>query len=185
MFRQWQRRRRFEGLIAPHVDGLRRFALKLETNRDDAEDLLQESLLLGLTRLEQLQSDKAVRVWMSRIVYRCFIDRCRKRKNRQTEQWSEHAEPTTSHSSTVVPFPGPEARLANKRLGQRLEDALAQLPEAQREAVWLVDGQGFRFAEAAEILGLRCGTVASRVARGRMALRQQLNDIARERGVIP
>ena len=59
-----------------------------------------------------------------------------------------------------------------------------QLPPKQRQAVWLVDGQGFTFSETAEILGIRPGTIASRVARGRAALRQDLVDLARERGVI-
>ncbi|MEL6348903.1 MAG: sigma-70 family RNA polymerase sigma factor [Myxococcota bacterium] len=179
MFRQWQRKKRFERLIRPHVDGLRRFACKLERDADDAEDLLQEALLQGLTRLDQLNEDRAARVWISRIVYRTFLNRCRKRRSDRTEEWSERAE------GAVIPFPGADARLENKRLGQRLEDAMASLPDPQRQAVWLVDGQGFQFSEAAEILGTRPGTVASRVARGRAALRLKLTDIARERGVIP
>ena len=59
---------------------------------------------------------------------------------------------------------GPEAAVSRRQLGRRIASALDGLPPDQREAVWLVDGQGFKFAEAARILGVPPGTVASRVA---------------------
>ena len=179
MFRQWKHRRRFERLIYPHIQDLRRFALKLERDPDTAEDLLQETLLIAMTRIDQLKHDGAARVWANRILYRTFLNRCRRRRSDPSEAWSERAE------RTVLPFPGPAERLANKRLGARLEEALSRLPAAQRQAIWLIDGQGFQFSEAADILGVRPGTVASRVARGRASLRVDLSALARERGVIP
>ncbi|MCB9797956.1 MAG: hypothetical protein H6741_35195 [Alphaproteobacteria bacterium] len=78
----------------------------------------------------------------------------------------------------------PGRDLGDRRLGDRLDRALAGLPPGQREAVWLVDGLGLKFSEAAEVLDLQPGTVASRVARGRAALRVELAELARERGVI-
>lgn len=178
MFRSWQQRRRFERLIHPHLQDLRRFARKLERDPDRAEDLLQETLLVAMTRIDQLKHDGAARVWASRILYRTFLNLCRRRKSDPCDSWSERAE------RIVLPFPGPADRLVNKRIGVRLEEALSRLPSAQRQAVWLIDGQGFQFSEAAEILGVRPGTVASRVARGRATLRVDLSDLARERGVI-
>lgn len=175
MLKQWHRRRRFERLMQPHLPSLRRFAHKLEPSTADAEDLLQESLLIGLTRIDQLQTDAAARVWLSRVLYRTFLNRCRKRRRDPTEEWADQ---------TVIPFPGPDTRLADKRLAARVASAIDQLPPKQRQAVWLVDGQGFTFSDAAEVLGIRPGTIASRVARGRAALRQDLVDLARERGVI-
>ncbi|MFT5686760.1 MAG: RNA polymerase sigma-70 factor (ECF subfamily) [Myxococcota bacterium] len=179
MFRQWKQRRRFERLIHPHIEDLRRFAIKLERDKNNAEDLLQEALLLAMTRIDQLQHDGAARVWSSRILYRTFLNRCRRRKSDRSDPWNEQAE------RTVLPFPSPADRLADKQLGVRLEEALSRLPESQRQAIWLIDGQGFQFSEAAEILGVRPGTVASRVARGRASLRVDLCELARERGVIP
>ena len=60
----------------------------------------------------------------------------------------------------------PDAEAASRQLGRAIETALDGLPADQREAVWLVDGQGLKFGEAAEVLGLPPGTVASRVAEG-------------------
>ncbi len=110
-------------------------------------------------------------------MYRTFLNRCRSQRADRAEGWSEQAE------RTVIPFPSPAERLADKRLGIRLEAALQRLPAGQREAIWLVDAQGFKFSEAARILGVKPGTVASRVARGRAALRVDLSEVARERGV--
>lgn len=177
MLKQWKRHRRFEQLMQPHIPSLRRFAQKLEKSSADAEDLLQESLLIGLMRIDQLQADAAARVWISRVLYRTFLNRCRKRQS-QHGQWSDQAD------QTVIPFPSPDARLEDKRLAGRVASAMDRLPAKQRQAIWLVDGQGFKFSEAAEVLGVRPGTIASRVARGRAALRQDLAQLARERGVI-
>lgn len=178
MLKQWQRRRRFEQIIRPHSESLRRFAHKLEHHPDDAEDLLQETLLLGLTRLDQLRHDGAARVWISRVMYRCFLNRRRRHANTTVEPWSERAE------HNVLAFPRADQHLSDQQLGQRINRAIAALPSGQQEAIWLVDGQGFTFAEAADILAVRPGTVASRVARARAVLRQDLADMARERGLL-
>lgn len=78
----------------------------------------------------------------------------------------------------------PEHRLIGQQLGRQIAAAMDQLPAGQREAVWLVDGQGHTFAETASILGIAEGTAASRVARARRALRQLLAPLALEQGVI-
>ena len=81
------------------------------------------------------------------------------------------------------PRTDPHLRLVRQRISQRLGDALDALPTDQREAVWLIDGQGFKYGEAANILGCAPGTVASRVARGRLALKRRLRDVAIDQGV--
>ena len=77
----------------------------------------------------------------------------------------------------------PDRQAERRQLGQRLSDAMDGLPADQREAVWLIDGQGLSFAEAAGVLGVPPGTVASRVARGRLALRGTLAAVAADEGV--
>ncbi|MBT3220326.1 MAG: RNA polymerase sigma factor, partial [Proteobacteria bacterium] len=89
----------------------------------------------------------------------------------------------------VIPFPNgadPHQRLVAKQMGDTLLSALDELPEKQRDAVWLVDGQGFKYAEVADILDISPGTAASRVARGRETLRtnRTLRAMAQDQGVI-
>lgn len=76
----------------------------------------------------------------------------------------------------------PEEKLLAQRLSVEIRHALRSLPLEQRMAVMLVDLQEFSYAEAADALDVAPGTVASRVARGRNALRRSLRHAARERG---
>lgn len=171
------RARRLERLVRPHLDGLLGFARRLTADEPTAEDLVQEAMVAALRRIGGLRDDAAFRTWMSRVVYTTWLDRLDResRHRRRVERVGQ---------AQVLPFPGPHERLEDRRLGARMLRALDELPAPQREAVWLVDVQGFTFGQAAEVLGIRQGTVASRVCRARAALRVDLADLARERGVI-
>ncbi len=170
-----ERRQRYDGLVTPILQDLYRFARRLERDAVRADDLLQQCLLTGLYRFDQLKDEGAFRVWISRILYRSFLNNRKKRVDEPMEDNVVQLAPPTSQ---------PDSHLVRRRLGNRLSDALDRLPDDQREAVWLIDGQGFKYAEAADILECAPGTVASRVARGRIQLRRDLRHVAREQGVI-
>lgn len=161
---------RFETLVTPHLTELRRFALHLERDPVRGDDLLQFALERGLKRLDQLRDPAAFKGWMNRIVYTTWLDSRRKKTEAPLEQ--EELE------RRRVSVYGPEHALSDRRLGTRIADALGRLPDAQREAVWLVDGLGFKFGEAAKVLGVPAGTVASRVARARSTLREDLSEVS-------
>lgn len=164
----------FESLVAEHQQALLRFAQRLDA--DAADDLVQEALLRGLRAYDQLEEPAAFRGWMCRILHRVWLNR-----RQQRPAWWRAA--FQRFDRTQRDTPSPEHRLSARRLGQELEGALDRLPPAQREAVWLVDGMGLTFADAAEVMGIAPGTVASRVARGRAALRGRLANTARAWGV--
>jgi len=164
---------RFETLVTPHLQELRRFALHLERDPVQGDDLLQHALERGLVRLHQLRDEAAFKGWMSRIVYTTWLDVRRKKRETPLEQQELERRRVSVY--------GPEHALADRRLGRRIAAALGNLPEAQREAVWLVDGLGFKFGEAAEMMGVPPGTVASRVARARAVLREELAELAPRR----
>lgn len=174
----WFRQRRFDRLVTPHLEDLGRFARRLTRDPNDAEDLLQEGLLAGFRRCSKLREDGAFRVWMFRTIYSVHLDRVdREARHRRRVEAGRDAQ--------VIAFPrSPADQLESRELGQALARAIDALPEAQREALWLVDVQGFSFTETADVLGQHRGTVASRVARARATLRGALRDVARDEGVI-
>lgn len=177
--RQAHDRARFVHLVEPLLDDLFRFALRLCGDRVGAEDLVQQTLLVGLNRLDQLQADGAIKTWLFRILYRTFLNhRKRKAPMPAPDRELENLIPLDRSGGT------PHTQTSARELGDLLAHAFDQLPEHQREAVWLVDGLGSTYAEAARILGIPVGTTTSRVLRGRMALRAQLSSVAREQGVI-
>lgn len=171
---------RFETLVRPVINDLYGFALRLTRDPVRAEDLLQQSLLVGLRRLDQLRDEGAFRVWQSRIVYRTFL-------NLGDRQRPTPFDPDDLERRAITPkgaLRRPDDHVSAREVGAAVGNALDKLPMEQRDAVWLVDGQGYKYAEAAEILGVPAGTVASRAARGRRALRTRLADVAREHGVL-
>ena len=166
--------RRYRALVETHLDVLYRYAFSLERDAARAEDLLQQALLIGLEKIDQLREDGAARVWLTRIVYRTFLNQ---RAARREETGMDN----------VVELPGaqrPDRQAATRQLGQTIVAALDKLPNEQRDALWRVDGQGFKYAEAAQVLAIAPGTVASRVARARVALRVDLHAVALDEGVI-
>ena len=171
--------RLFEELAVPMLDDLYRLACRFEREPQDAQDLLQEALLAGFRKFQHLRDASAFRAWMSSIVRNIHLNR----RSGTTPQppldgLLEHAPLCEGMSETYEP----ERRLLARRLSHQLKKALDRLPEEQRVAVLLIDVQGFRYADAAQALGVAPGTVASRVARARAALRGFLKREACERG---
>lgn len=173
-------RARFDRLVRPVLGDLFRFARRLCGDVASAEDLLQAALERGLANLDQLADERAFKVWQSRTLYRTFLNETARRKDVPTE--SEALDRAVLRLDRGPALP--DERLAAQQVGRRVHDALDGLPPDQREAVWLVDGQGFSYAEAAQVLEVAIGTAASRVARGRLALRGALQELAIEQGVM-
>lgn len=174
-------RRRFEALLLPVREGLYRFALQLTGDAVSADDLLQQTSVAALTHFHQLDAEPAFRAWMSRIMYRTHLNH----RKSAASLHDARSEPLDDRvASTPSPAEGPERRADRRRIADRIAEALQGLRPDQARAIWLVDGQGFSFREAAEILELPRGTVATLVARGRRALAPRLADVALEQGVI-
>jgi RNA polymerase sigma-70 factor (ECF subfamily) len=175
-------RKRFEVLVRPLLDDLFRVACCLESDRESAEDLLQETLLVGFRRFQQLREWKSFRAWMTKILRRRFLNR----RRRVFEEISMDMEGLNSMDASLPQAHrmDPEEKLLARRLSAEIRQALRSLPLDQRMAVTLVDLLGFSYSETADALEAAPGTVASRVARGRDALRRSLRRVARERGWI-
>lgn len=145
---------------------LRRFAVALTGDLDQADDLVQEACMRALSRVEQWQPGTRLDSWMYRIAQNLWLDRMRAKKVRGEQVDVESAEALA----------GPDGReVVESRLTlNAVSAAMAQLPNEQRLLIALVCIDGLSYKEAAEITETPIGTVMSRLARARRELHARL-----------
>ena len=156
----------FYSLISLHDRGLRGLAYRLLGDRDAMDDALQESYLKAFRALAKFSGDSAFKSWLYRIVYNTCLDELRRRRN-------VGALPVEPDLELPDRRPDP-AELATEKLD--LAAAVASLSPETRAAVLLVFVDGMDYRSAAEALGISRGTLASRLHRGRAALRRALGE---------
>lgn len=147
---------------------LRRFAAGLARHPADADDLCQAALERALGSRQQWQEGTRLDSWMYRIMRNIWIDTARARTRRDKTFTDEEA------GLTVGTDGGQEAYIELTMVDR----ALQTLPDEQREAVLLVLVEGYKYAEAAAIIGCPIGTLTSRLLRGREALMVRLGEAA-------
>ena len=153
----------FVELVERHDLSHRRLAFRLLGNSSRMDDVLQEAYVHAFRALPRFRGDSSLETWLYRIVYNACVDDLRRRREHDTlEEWDDRlvAAPTE-----------PEERLD-------LAAALASLPPELRAVVLLVDAEGLSYAEAATVLGMPAGTIASRLNRARSHLQALLKGAA-------
>jgi RNA polymerase sigma-70 factor (ECF subfamily) len=165
----------FEQVALPHLDAVYSAALRLTRNRDDANDLVQETILRSFRFFHQFAKGTNCRAWLLTILYNNFRDRYRQNGREHPCTSGEIEEELEAHTLLAdMSFNNPEELLADRMLGRRIERALSQLPEEFREALILVDVQELNYQEVADVLSVPLGTVKSRVSRARALMRSAL-----------
>jgi RNA polymerase sigma-70 factor (ECF subfamily) len=147
--------------IARQIPHLRRFALALAKNPDQADDLVQDCLERALKKRHLWHHRGSLRSWLFSMLYRTHIDHHRAHRRRDLP-----TAPEVINARQTQPA-NQEHHVECRNIGE----ALDRLPEDQRSAVLLVALEGFTYDEAAEVLKVPIGTVRSRLSRGRQALR--------------
>ncbi len=159
----------FRPLIGRFDERLRRLASRLlggDPYRMD--DALQDAYVRAYRSLAGFQGDSDLGTWLYRITYNACIDELRRGRRRPSPV--DTAEAVWDRPSRE---PGPERSVT---AADQVNRALATLPDDQRAAVLLVDGEGLDYAAAAEVLGVAPGTIASRLFRARSTLRLALTE---------
>src|SRR5271167_2842809 len=180
------RRKRFEDEALPHLDSLYTMAIRLARNPDDANDLLQETVLRAYRFFHQFESGTNCRAWMLTILFNNFRNGYRKSSREQPAASAEEFERKLEGESLRIDAGGsnPETILSGRGMEGEVETALAGLPAEFREALLLVDVEELSYLEVSGVLNVPIGTVKSRVSRGRALLRDVLTSFAKERGII-
>jgi RNA polymerase sigma-70 factor (ECF subfamily) len=169
-------RERFEAEAIPLRPRLYVAAVRLTGDRADAEDLLQETYLRAYRGFSGFEPGTNLTGWLYRILRNTFINSHRKRLNEPRtvpEDW--YRNPTVTQRNVEA---SAESTVLDSIPDQRIQAALASLPERYRRAVLLFDVEGFSYREIAGIVGVPRGTVMSRIHRGRKALKERLRQPA-------
>jgi RNA polymerase sigma-70 factor (ECF subfamily) len=169
----------FDALTCAYRNRLYRYACRLLANRDDAEDLLQQSLLEAYVAFDRFQPGTRFDRWVARIMYRTCIDIVRRRPHCVIQSLDVIWE-TDDHSvlgrAVEDPRAGPETLLMENTLSEPLQQAIEVLPADFRAVVFLADIQGLSYEEVAGALDCPVGTVRSRLHRARARIRGALGN---------
>jgi RNA polymerase sigma-70 factor, ECF subfamily len=147
--------------LASYLDRLWRYGLVLSGNRTVAEDLVQATCLRALERAHQFEAGTRLDRWLFSILHSIWLNEIRAARYRQGEGLVD--------AESALIFDGIKEIETNILAAQVLKE-VQSLPEAQRETVFLVYGEGLTYREAAEILAIPIGTVMSRLAGARVKL---------------
>jgi RNA polymerase sigma-70 factor, ECF subfamily len=161
----------FEQEALAFLNRLYAVALRLTRNSADAEDLVQETYLRAFKAAHQYQPGTNLRGWLFTILHNAHLNQRRDRARDPVESDSEAVELAANAADGPAT---PEDELLRATLDVDLREALDQLPEAFREAVWLRDVEQFSYDEIARIVQVPIGTVMSRISRGRRLLHDHL-----------
>jgi RNA polymerase sigma-70 factor (ECF subfamily) len=177
---------RFERDALVFLDAMYSAALRMTKNPESAEDLVQETYAKAFSSFHQFTEGTNLRAWLYRILTTTFINMYRKEQRQpliadgELEEWqiAEAATHTSDKGKSA------EVEALEKLPDSEIRNALQELPEEFRLAIYFVDVEGFSYKEVADILNIPAGTVMSRLHRGRKLLRESLADYARERGYV-
>jgi RNA polymerase sigma-70 factor (ECF subfamily) len=165
-------------LVAEHQRMVYQLSLNLLNDHNEALDLSQEVFLRVFRTLHGFRGQSALRTWIYRIVVNQARNRqrwWRRRHRSQQVSLDDHI-----HAHGELPAPGnggsPDRILGQKQLAERIRRSLDRLPFDQRTAIVLREIDGLSYEEIGYSLGIAVGTVKSRLARAREALRAQLRD---------
>ena len=150
---------------------LRRFALALSGTPDAADDLVQTACIRALAASQQWQPGTRMDSWLYKIIQNLWIDQ---RRALATAGGGSAVEDLDSLPAEV----DEEAQIHSQLELAQVLRAMQRLPDAQRSLLALVSVEGLSYKEAAEVLGLPMGTVMSRLARARIALKTYLQEAA-------
>ncbi|MFQ5696245.1 MAG: sigma-70 family RNA polymerase sigma factor [Terriglobia bacterium] len=168
----------FTTLVRQYDRNIYRLAMNITSNKEDAEDVLQETFLKAYTKLEQFQGNARFHTWLVRIAVNEGLMKLRKRRGDKTvplDQPFETADQDELVRELEAWDDNPEQTYAREELRSIVNEAIGSLEPTFRSVVQLRDVEDLSTEETAEMLGLSVPAVKSRLLRGRLKLREKLN----------
>jgi len=167
--------------VAPLRDTLYRNAVRLSRNHPDAEDLVQETMLKAYMAFGTFEAGTNLRAWLLRILLNTYINHYRKAR-RQPLPYSiealtdEHLAQITARRAATAGLHSAEDQWLSSLPNHDIQTAMRALPEQFRRVLYYRDVEGLAHREIAALMNTPCGTVVSRLHRGRKQLRGLLDE---------
>jgi RNA polymerase sigma factor (sigma-70 family) len=166
-----ENRVRFEAQVLPHLDAAYRFARWLTQAPGDADDVVQEAILRAFRAFDTLRGSD-VKAWLMTIVRNCHSTALKQRQRRAFVPLPEENDVQDGHAMTAT-TPDPEDDSIRRDEQRTLERLIAALPEEHRTVLMLREIEEMDYRQIAQITNVPIGTVMSRLARSRAALKAQ------------
>jgi RNA polymerase sigma-70 factor (ECF subfamily) len=181
-----QKQEDFQEEIIPHLDAMYNFALRLTSDPNDAEDLVQDTIVKAFRFFSSYEKGTNAKAWLFRILKNSYINNYRK-KSKQPSQvdYDEVSSFYETIRADRTDTSDLEDRMFRELIDDDISNALEELPEDFRTVVLLCDVEGFTYEEIANMLDVPIGTIRSRLHRGRNLLKAELLEYAGKRGYRP
>jgi RNA polymerase sigma-70 factor, ECF subfamily len=181
------RRKILTNEVLTNIVALNRFACSLCQNKNEAEEVVAETVVKAFEKLNQLKDETKIKQWLFRILNNVFINKYRKEKGKTTINVDPHDHSFSLFEkvalSSYTDNQTPEKTFITKLTNTKIEQAINELPEEFRVAIVLCDVNQFSYGEIASITQVPVGTVRSRIARARSLLQKRLWLYAVEMGI--
>ncbi len=178
-----QKQQDFNDEILPHLDAIYNFALKLTGNENDAEDLVQDTIVKAFRFFSSYEKGTNAKGWLFRIMKNSYINSYRKSARQPPSVDYDEIEPyyetIRSEQSNTTDL---ESNMYGEMMGDNISAALSKLPEDFRTVVLLCDVEGFSYEEVSNMMDVPIGTIRSRLHRGRGLLKVELAEYASKYG---
>jgi len=169
--------RKFEEQILPLLDVMYRVALRFTRQREDAQDLVQETMLKAFRAYDRFEEGTSLRAWMLRILTNSYYNRYRRRLHERHAAELPADDPYHDglvSDASMSSLRDPEAAMLRPLLSEEIGRAIDRLPEAFRVVFVLAEVEGLAYREIADAMGTPIGTVMSRLHRARKLLQHDL-----------
>jgi len=178
------RRHRFELQVLPHLDAAYRFARWLSRSPSDADDVVQEAILRAFRGFDALRGSD-VKAWLLTIVRNCHLTALRQQQRRGFVPLPEEHD-AQDGQAMIATTPNPENASIRLEEGRTLDRLMSSLPDEHREILVLREIEEMNYREIATVTNVPLGTVMSRLARARAALKARwLQEVEGEPHAVP
>lgn len=164
-----EKRGRFEAEVLPHLDAAYRFARWLSRSPGDADDVVQEAILRAFRGFDALRGSD-VKAWLLAIVRNCHSTALKQQQRRAFVPLPEEGDERDGHAM-IATTPDPETAAMRRDEKRTLDGLMRALPEEHREVLVLRELEDMDYREIATVTNVPIGTVMSRLARARAALK--------------